>query len=387
MDSLKQKSPIGWRRTERTARELGRLAHRVASAYLAGNASMEGFVKVTLETRSGRSPAPELSPHELASFPVSSLEGIAAVAQDAYQLGRVVEGRLTDGEHLLRFSSLGARRVEARQGKKRGGILTTILLDIGGSPIGEQGPEQPAPRISAELARSLGQLRRDIKQPRFQLELELERGGVVVRASPEASVVVFVEPGISLAQVSNLVPDPSSYLQQPAAPRGASSSPPGRPFLPPASPGSFSLRGGLTLLRKIMAREEPPPRREAARPPAAPPAPAPIPRAELEAAATSLLRAAEEFVGPRILDRLIEDAPSRLWDWQNRRVALRGKVAEVGATEAAEVYRELHGIFRRGALLSSDLREFDFSSWFQGAPGMTEGHASAARKALNSLLS
>jgi hypothetical protein len=134
-----------------------------------------------------------------------------------------------------------------------------------------------------------------------------------------------------------------------------------------------------------MAREEPAPRREATR--SAPPAPAPIPRAELEAAATSLLRAAEEFVGPRILDRLIEDAPSRLWDWQNRRVALRGKMNEVGAREAAEVYRELHGIFRRGALLSSDLREFDFSSWFQGAPGMTEGHASAARKALDSLLS
>lgn len=383
MKLVKDKAPTGLRRAGRAVVELGRLAQRVTPAYLSGNAGLEGFVKVATEVSTGRSPAPELCQGELPAFSVASLAPLGAAAHEAYQLGRIVEGQLGDGAHVLRFAALDGATAQPAGPSRRGGILTTIVLDREGAPLTGQGAVQPSPRLAVELSRAIGQLRKELRSPRFDLLLTMERGGLVVRASPEASVVVFVEQGVSLGQLTNLMPDPASYLNKPHAPTVTS--------LPTvtARPGASSKKasmfdGGLAVLKRLIVGPPPPVRRpevKAARP--AEPPPPPVARGELEAVTTQLLRTAEEYIGPRILDRLIEDSPPRTWEWQNRRVVLRVAGAEVPAGEVSEIYREVLAIFKRGAILSDGLRDFDFASWLRGTSAVTAGHVTAAKKVLS----
>ena len=119
-----------------------------------------------------------------------------------------------------------------------------------------------------------------------------------------------------------------------------------------------------------------------ARPPVAavpPPAP-PIVRAEVEETSTRLLRAAEDYLGPRTLDRIIKEAAPRAFAWQNRRVVVSG-AERVAPTAANDVYREIRDLFGRGAAVSDALGRFDYEAWLV-AQRLATPHAGIARAAL-----
>ena len=113
---------------------------------------------------------------------------------------------------------------------------------------------------------------------------------------------------------------------------------------------------------------------------AVPPAPAPIVRSEVEETSTRLLRAAEDYLGPRTLDRIIKEAAPRAFVWQNRRVVVGG-ADRVAPTAANDVYREIRDLFGRGAAVSDALGRFDYEAWLL-SQRLATPHAGVARAAL-----
>ena len=101
----------------------------------------------------------------------------------------------------------------------------------------------------------------------------------------------------------------------------------------------------------------------------------------MEETSTRLLRAAEDYLGPRTLDRIIREAAPRAFAWQNRRVVVGGGTERVALAAANDVYREIRDLFGRGAAVSDALGRFDYDAWLT-AQRLATHHAGIARQAL-----
>jgi len=429
MDRRKSaEAPKGVARVVRTALELSRLARAIVPAYAKGNASVEGYVRLARDPLDGTSPAPERSRDRLVRLPIGTIEPLAQAIDHAFGIGELVAGVLKDGKVEVRFESLTApieqepRRVQ--RDEPRGGVIAVMALDADGAPVERAGELLPDPRTAIDVARGLDVIRRRSGLAMFSLDLRMTRGGVGVRVLPDVALIVVVEKGVDIAKVMRLVPDVAVFARE--APvtgltesilRSASRPSSPQPKAASTANGHTNGRGKSTLLgwatSRVVARFDaatvafdpvrvllrrkpalaklarPVPVREAA-PPRAPSAPMAAPatsapearigKRELEEATTGLLRAAEEYLGPRILDRIITETSPGSWSWENRRVAVRA-AERVPALKIVDVYRDVKSVFARGGEFSDALRSFDFDAWLGDASFAPE-HLQMARTAL-----
>jgi hypothetical protein len=327
MDDARE-SPRGLRRLVRGVMQVGRVAGQILQAYLEGNASVEGYVKVAQDLGRRGSPAPERSPDRIASLPVSSVEPLAVALRVAYGLGPVVHGQVSTDGVKLTFRSLGATPASAPADRGRREVLGVLALDASSRPLESPGSSGPDARTTYELTRALDALREAVDRPSFELHLALAGGAAAVRVAPEGTLLVVA--------------------------------------------GARQDAGGAAALPGTTADHAAGERVTTG-----------LPREEVESSLTQLLKAAEQYVGPRLLDWLVVQAAPVSWGWEQRRVRLRAAGEEATADEVQQHYREAAAVFAQGASVSQGLKGFDFDAWLdRTAAGFAPGHLEAARLAL-----
>jgi hypothetical protein len=399
------------------------------------------------------------------------LDPLVHAIDASYGTGVAIHGRLRDDRTELEFHALSAESpAEARAGSTagaRGGILAIVAVDADGGLLERGGSAEPDARTAMDVARALEIVRRRAGLASYSLELGLTRGGAVVRASRDVSLLVVLERGVDPARVLQLAPDPRSYLRDgrerskdaidltEALLRGSGARPEPAARVPPPEPTPrrprvihFGFGGPIDRARSAVeekvqsvmepigwllgrARDagrsvvdvrskpahvtngaskngggshsvpapavnghahamHPAPSRTASPPTAVPSngrAASAVARdpglekREVEEATTGLLRAAEEYLGPRMLDRIIKETSPDAWRWENRRVSVRSERDDLDVARVEEVYRELRNVFARGGAFSDALRSFDFEAWMSQLP-FDHPHAAVARAVL-----
>jgi hypothetical protein len=347
MDDARE-SPRGLRRLVRGVMQVGRVAGQILQAYLEGNASVEGYVKVAQDLGRRGSPAPERSPDRIASLPVSSVEPLAVALRVAYGLGPVVHGQVSTDGVKLTFRSLGATPASAPADRGRREVLGVLALDASSRPLESPGSSGPDARTTYELTRALDALREAVDRPSFELHLALAGGAAAVRVAPEGTLLVVAEAGADLRALLARPLDRSMTGLARQDEGGAA-----------ALPGTTADHAAGERVTTGLPREE------------------------VESSLTQLLKAAEQYVGPRLLDWLVVQAAPVSWGWEQRRVRLRAAGEEATADEVQQHYREAAAVFAQGASVSQGLKGFDFDAWLdRTAAGFAPGHLEAARLAL-----